>query len=167
MRGLRIAGITAGVFAVGAVGFLMPAFGRQAAPAQPIAFSHRVHAGQNQIACLYCHANARRSSVAGIPSVARCMGCHKITAANKAEVKKLKQYWDQKKPIPWAKVTWMPDFVFFQHWPHIRAKIRCQSCHGSVETMDQMEQAKALTMRFCVACHRERKASIDCATCHR
>jgi hypothetical protein len=167
MRSLWIATAAVALFAVVAVGFYVMVSGRPAAPEQPIAFSHRVHAEENQIACLYCHANARRSSVAGIPSVERCMGCHKITAADKPEVQKLKEYWDRKEPIPWAKVTWMPDFVSFQHWPHIRAEVQCETCHGPVKTMDQVQQVKSLTMGFCVTCHRQRKASIDCATCHR
>ncbi|MFQ5913855.1 MAG: cytochrome c3 family protein [Nitrospinota bacterium] len=167
MMVLRITGATTVLLAVVAMGFFVAASGRQAARQQPITFSHKAHAGQNQIPCLYCHVNARRSSVAGIPSVERCMGCHKITAAGKPEVQKLKGYWDRKEPIPWSKVTWMPDFVFFQHWPHVRAEIECRTCHGPVETMDRMQQVKALTMKFCVRCHRQKKASIDCAICHR
>jgi predicted CXXCH cytochrome family protein len=167
MNVLRIAGITAGLLALAVGGFLMSASGREAAPEQPIPFSHQAHAGESKIPCLYCHVNARRASVAGIPSVERCMGCHKITAANKPGVQKLKEYWDRKEPIPWQKVTWMPDFVFFEHWPHVRAEIQCQTCHGPVETMDRMRQVRDLSMKFCVSCHRQKKASIDCAVCHR
>lgn len=163
----RTVGIIAAPFAVVALVFLMKAPAGQAAAEPSIAFSHRVHAGENKIPCLYCHVNARRAAVAGIPSVERCMGCHKITAANKPEVQKLKGYWDRKEPIPWPKVTWMADFVYFQHWPHVMAEIQCQTCHGAVETMDQLRQAKALNMKFCVNCHRQKQASIDCAVCHR
>ncbi len=136
-------------------------------PDQPVTFSHKLHTGDNKIPCLYCHVNARRSAVAGIPSVQRCMGCHKITAAAKSEVIKLKGYWDRKEPISWTKVTRMPDFVSFEHWPHVRAGLSCQNCHGPVETMEQMYQVKELTMKECVACHRERHASIDCVICHK
>lgn len=166
MRIFRIGGITAALFAVAAAGTPV-AVSAQTSPEPPIAFSHRVHAGDNKIPCLYCHVNARRSSVAGIPSVERCMGCHKITAANTKGVQQLKEYWDRKEPIPWPKVTWMPDFVFFEHWPHVRDGIQCQTCHGPVETMDRMRQARELSMKFCVRCHRQEKASIDCAICHR
>jgi len=148
-------------------GGLSLSLGPPSAPEQPVAFSHRLHAGDNWIACLYCHANARRSTVAGIPSVQRCMGCHKITAADKPEVKKLHAYWERKEPIAWAKVTWMPDFVYFEHWPHVRAGLDCQTCHGPVETMERMQQVTALTMDACVACHRARDVSIDCVVCHR
>lgn len=141
--------------------------GDAAAPAQPIAFSHKIHAGDYRIACEYCHIYARRAAVAGIPSLQRCMGCHKITGADKPEVQKLQQYWNQKKRIAWEQVTRLPDFVYFEHWPHIRSKIACQTCHGPVESMVQVRQVKDLTMSECLACHRQRQASIDCMICHR
>ena len=148
-------------------GFLLAAYGRTDSPQQPIAFSHKIHAGDFKIACEYCHSYARRAAVAGIPSVQRCMGCHKITAADKPEIQKLQNHWNQKQPIQWVKVTSLPDFVFFEHWPHIRAGVKCQTCHGPVETMEETRQVKALTMSECLACHRKEKANIDCVTCHR
>ena len=166
MKALWILGKVALVAVLAGV-FLVGVSGRPKSPKQPMAFSHKIHTGDNQIPCLYCHVNARRSIVAGIPSVQRCVGCHESIPSDKPGIEKLKEYWDRKEAIRWAKVTWMPDFVFFEHWPHIRADLKCQTCHGRVETMDQMEQVNSLTMDFCVACHRERKASIDCATCHR
>lgn len=134
---------------------------------QPVAFSHKIHAGDYKIACEYCHIYARRAAVAGIPSVQRCMGCHKITARANPEVRKLRDYWNRKESIQWQKVTQMPDYVYFEHWPHIRSAIACQTCHGAVETMGQVRQARDLTMSYCVSCHREKQVSIDCATCHR
>lgn len=136
-------------------------------PKQPIAFSHKIHAGEYKIDCEYCHSYARRAAVAGIPTLQRCMGCHKITGADKTEVQKLQNHWNQKQPIQWVKVTSMPDFVFFEHWPHIRADIKCQTCHGPVETMEETQEVKVLTMSECLACHRREKASLDCLICHR
>jgi len=134
---------------------------------QPIAFSHKIHAGDYQMPCLYCHANARRSTVAGIPSVQFCMGCHKLTAADKPEVQKLKRYWDRNEPIPWIKIFYQPDFVHLSHVAHVRVGIACQSCHGPVQTMGRFEEQVLITMDRCVSCHREREASIDCVTCHK
>jgi hypothetical protein len=134
---------------------------------QPIAFSHKIHAGDYKIACEYCHIYARRAAVAGIPSAQRCMGCHKITARANPEVRKLRSYWDRKEPLQWIQTVWMPDFVYFEHSPHIKAKIACQSCHGPVETMERLSNNTNLTMDYCVSCHRQREASIDCAICHR
>jgi len=158
--------LLAGVVFVGIGVFLLSAFTRARVAQQPIGFSHKVHAGDFKVACEYCHSYARRAAVAGIPSVQRCMGCHKITAADKPEVQKLQNHWNQKQPIQWVKVTSMPDFVFFEHWPHVRAGVKCQTCHGPIETMEETVQVNALDMNECLACHRKQKASIDCVTCH-
>jgi len=152
---------------IGIGAFLVNSLSRARVAPQPIGFSHKIHAGDFKIACEYCHSYARRAAVAGIPSVQRCMGCHKITAADKPEVQKLQNHWNQKQPIQWVKVTSMPDFVFFEHWPHVRAGVKCQTCHGPIETMEETVQVNALNMNECLACHRTEKASIDCVTCHR
>lgn len=156
-----------------------------ASPAQPIAFSHKIHAGQYKMDCQYCHSDARRSEYAGIPSVARCMGCHKITAADKAEIKKLAEYFNKREPIPWVRIFKVPEYVYFPHKPHIRAGVTCQTCHGPIETMAVVSaktgqtlsndllnlvglarSSPPLTMGWCIECHRERKATLDCMTCH-
>ena len=150
---------------IGAI--LFAVYGRANAPQQPIAFSHKIHAGDFKIACEYCHPYARRSTVAGVPSVARCMGCHKVTALDKPEVKKLADYWNRKEAIPWVKVFGQPDFVYFSHQAHVSKEIACQICHGPVERMEKVTKAVVLNMERCVTCHMERKASIDCGTCHK
>jgi len=50
-------------------------------PVQPIAFSHRLHAGEMQVSCLYCHSGAETSRHAGIPAASTCMNCHKFVTA--------------------------------------------------------------------------------------
>ncbi|PYN24328.1 MAG: hypothetical protein DMD99_11425 [Candidatus Rokuibacteriota bacterium] len=162
------------------------------APRQPILFSHVVHAGSFQIACQYCHADARRSEYAGLPSVERCMGCHKIIGAqDNPEIAKLHDYARRGQPIPWIRVFKVPEFTVFPHKPHVRVEIACQTCHGPIERMrvvgadtgpklgDDLVRflgfrppARALTMGWCVDCHRERNATrgdhapLDCVTCH-
>jgi len=163
----------------------------EAASNQPIAFSHQIHAGQYKMDCQYCHVDARRSPAAGIPSVARCWGCHKITAADKPEVKKIHEYWNKKEPIPWVRIYKLPGYVYFTHKRHVRADVKCQTCHGQVETMTVVSAstgrnltndlinlagmspaAPPLTMGWCVDCHRSEndkrgtKAPLDCAACH-
>lgn len=140
---------------------------KQPASVQPIAFSHKLHAGDYKIACEYCHSYARRSPVAGVPTVQLCIGCHKITALNKPEVQKLRGYWERKEPIPWIGIHDLPDFVIFTHKRHVLKDIECQACHGPVETMDQVRQVSSLEMGWCVSCHKERKADIDCLSCHK
>jgi hypothetical protein len=136
-------------------------------PSQPIAYSHKLHAGDYRIDCLYCHSGARRSPVAGIPSVEFCMGCHRQVAITKPEIARLRGYWERKQPIRWTRIVKQPDYVFFNHLPHIQKGLRCQECHGPVETMTEMRLDHTLNMDRCVGCHRERKAPIDCYTCHR
>ncbi len=136
-------------------------------PAQPIAFSHKIHAGDYKIDCQFCHHGARRSPVSGIPSVQYCMGCHRTVAALKPEIGRLRAYSEKNAPIRWARIVKEPDFVYFNHSPHIRKGVRCQECHGSVETMVKVRLDHSLNMDACVGCHRQRKVSIDCYTCHR
>jgi hypothetical protein len=150
----------------GGAGALTRLGGARRGPDQPIAFSHRVHAGEFRIPCQYCHAAADRSSVAGIPSVERCMGCHQLTARTRPEVVKLTDYWTRGVPIPWVRVHSLPRFVYFSHKRHVRRDVPCQACHGQVEAMDVLRRVASLEMGWCVACHRERRASLDCLTCH-
>ena len=161
------------------------------ASAQPINFPHNVHVQTYKIDCQYCHADARRSEYAGLPSVTRCMGCHKITAADKPEIKKLAEYAGKGEPVPWVRIFKVPEFTYFPHKPHVRAGVRCQTCHGPVETMTTVggrtgprlvndllnlagmrPAAPPLTMGWCIDCHRDQNATrgtnapLDCVSCH-
>ncbi len=165
MRQVVVLGVVLGTVVIG--GVLITARARERVLEQPIAFSHKTHAAENHIPCLYCHANARRSPVAGIPSVHLCMGCHKITAADEPEVEKLREIWEQQKPIAWAKVFDQPDFVRFSHKRHVVKDITCQTCHGPIETMERVREAVLLNMKRCVDCHLAKQATIDCLVCHK
>ncbi|MBS1575367.1 MAG: c-type cytochrome [Bacteroidetes bacterium] len=159
-------------------------------PAQPIFYSHKVHAGINQINCLYCHGSAWDSKTAGVPSVNICMNCHKaITEYTKgpklfneeqqeingtAEIAKLfkaagfdpskPNAWDpsKAKPLEWIKIHNLPDHVFFSHAQHVRAgKVQCQTCHGEITAMDEVKQFSELSMGWCINCHRETKVDFN------
>ena len=116
---------------------------------QPIAFSHQHHVGELEFDCQLCHAYARRGPVAGIPSVARCVGCHRVVQVERPEIKKILQYWEDAEPIPWVRVHSLPDHVRFTHKRHVRAGVSCQSCHGDVAQMDAAQQVEPLTMGWC------------------
>jgi len=157
-------------------------------PAQPINFSHKVHAGDNQIQCLYCHSSADTSKVAGIPAASTCMNCHTKTLKDSPEIQKIVVALAQDRPIEWVKVNDLPDHVAFNHSRHVSAGVKCQLCHGPVETMDRVEQFDILSMGMCVGCHRTHRevtldengratvtkevtpkrlmASTDCSVCH-
>lgn len=139
-------------------------------PAQPIEFSHKIHAGINKIDCNYCHTSARHSKTSGIPSANVCMNCHKYISEGSVtgteEIAKiykaldydptLQKYGDNPKPIKWIKVHNLPDHVYFNHSQHVSVgKLQCQVCHGPVEEMDVIQQYAPLTMGWCINCHRE------------
>ena len=126
------------------------------APEQPIAFSHKLHAGDNQIPCLYCHFGARTSRHAGIPPLNVCMNCHGILRTQTIEIEKLKEAVQRRQPIAWVKVHNLPDFVYFNHSQHVTGGVSCVSCHGPVDTMARVGQYAPLTMGWCLDCHRQR-----------
>ena len=138
------------------------------APApQPVAFSHKVHAGVNKIGCEMCHAYAEHSPVAGIPSMARCFVCHKFVARENKDVHLVVKTYQEGKVLEWNRVYRLPDHVFFTHERHLAAGLHCQICHGEVQAMDVVRQVSPLTMGWCVDCHRQRGAPTDCLTCHK
>lgn len=143
---------------------------RPYAPEQPIAFSHATHAGKLGIDCQFCHAYADKSPHAGVPPVMRCVGCHRFPLTDttkQKEVDKLLAYWNEQRPIEWIKVHDLPDHAYFSHKRHVKAGIQCQTCHGPVETMVVVEKRAPLTMGWCVSCHRENNAPLECWTCHK
>jgi hypothetical protein len=146
-------------------------------PKQPIFFSHKVHAGVNQIDCQYCHTGAAVSPIANIPAMSTCMGCHKMVSGgdNKMyvdEITKLQGYFERGEQIQWVEVYRLPDYVKFNHKRHVKAGIVCQNCHGPVQEMDTVYQYPSLKMGWCVSCHRQKledpkfPATLDCVVCH-
>ena len=155
-------------------------------PVQPIHYSHKIHAGANQIECKYCHSSARVSKHSGIPSLNVCMNCHKNIAEYNGEedlengytkefytkeIKKLYQAvgWDEEnqaytgdtKPVKWVRIHNLPDFVYFNHAQHVQVGgVECKTCHGPVEEMEVMYQHSSLTMGWCINCHRETNVKV-------
>jgi hypothetical protein len=126
------------------------------APVQPLAFSHKIHAGDSKIPCLYCHFGARQSRHAGIPPVNVCMNCHSMLQKETLDLQKLKEYVQRQQSIEWVKVHNLPDFVYFNHSQHVLSSVTCQECHGPIETMSRVRQEASLTMGWCLDCHRQR-----------
>ena len=150
-------------------------------PIQPIHYSHKIHSGDNQIECQYCHSSAKKSKHSGIPSLNVCMNCHENIADYNGEedlekgytkdfytneIKKLYKAvgWDENsqsytgdvEPVKWVRIHNLPDFVYFNHAQHVTvAGIDCQKCHGPVEEMEILYQHSPLTMGWCINCHRE------------
>lgn len=188
-------------------------------PEQPIAYSHRLHAGELEIPCLYCHFGAEKSRHAGVPPADVCMNCHRFVTAPLVEIRAEEKQAEMEKrpprpivsseiqklyealgldenrqpdpagtrvPIAWTQVHRLPDYVYFDHRPHVHAGVTCQTCHGDVELMEKVYQVETLSMGWCVECHRqetpsrpgvalaipapggapEKHVSTDCAGCH-
>jgi hypothetical protein len=136
-------------------------------PVQPIAFTHKVHLS-NGMACADCHASYDKGPKAGIPSVTLCVTCHQVIAKDKPEIKKVAAYAARGEDIPWQRVYGFSALahVRFNHAPHIRAGVNCQSCHGDMTQQTVALRQVNLTMGYCINCHKLKKASIDCTTCH-
>lgn len=155
-------------------------------PIQPIHYSHRIHAGDNEINCKYCHSASRVSKSAGIPSLNVCMNCHKsigevaeTTATSEyskafydEQIQKLykavgwdaatQSYTGKTEPVKWVRIHNLPDFVYFNHSQHVTvAGIECQTCHGPVETYEIQKQFAPLTMGWCINCHRKTDVKME------
>ncbi len=145
--------------------FLFPS--QNIGPRQPIFFSHRVHAGVKQINCRFCHPYVERSEHAGLPEVEKCFFCHKYVIPMHPQIKKEKEHLDNRVPVPWVRIFFVPDFVKFRHQPHIAfGKVECTRCHGDVASMDRLQNVN-FEMKFCIECHKERNAQLDCYLgCH-
>ncbi len=154
------------VTAVSILMYILPLDFRDRSPVQPLSFSHKLHAGTNGVPCLFCHRQAEKSRLAGIPSVAECRACHLYIAPEAPRIKELMVFWNNREPIPWVRVNSLPDHVYFPHMMHIRARIDCTTCHGEVAAMERISRTASLKMGWCLGCHRQHKASIDCWTCH-
>jgi hypothetical protein len=144
-------------------------FGVRAAPKQPLPFYHVVMVGKG-IPCLYCHADAMKSSSAGIPSVEKCMGCHNYIGTDLPAVQKLSGYWRNQQPIPWVRVYRLPRFVYFTHEVHIAQGLSCERCHGDVAHMKVVTAAEKVNMGWCLNCHEKQPNAEqlkDCVVCHK
>ncbi len=145
-------------------------------PDQPIAFSHKIHAGENGINCVYCHSGAEKGKTAGIPSANVCMNCHKGiksgTNTGTEEIAKIYKaldynpetmtYGNNPKPLQWVRVHNLPDFAYFNHSQHVKVGgQKCQTCHGPVEEMTVAKQFSPLTMGWCIDCHRNTEVKME------
>lgn len=158
------------------------------APDQPIPFSHKRHAGQYEIPCLYCHNQAEKSNHATIPPVSLCMNCHKVVKTESPWIQKLTEYYTKGESIPWVRIHEIPDHAKFPHKRHVKAGVSCQECHGEVQNMEKVYQFAPLNMGWCMDCHRgvttpenavktirarenqevkaPHVAPVNCSTCH-
>ncbi len=126
------------------------------APKQPIAYSHKLHAGEYKINCAYCHTSVYKGKNASIPSANICMNCHGVIKNTSPEIKKLYAAIEKNQPIEWIRVHNLPDHAYFNHAQHTNVGgLACQNCHGEIEKMEVVQQVSPLTMGWCIDCHRK------------
>lgn len=138
-----------------------------ATPEQPIDFPHQTHVQKVGLKCEDCHQFADQGRRATVPSVEKCMSCHQAVMTDSPEIQKLTKYWEEKRPIEWAQIHKVPEFVYFSHKRHVAKGVACETCHGDVGQEMVVEKVRTLQMGFCVACHRQNNAPVDCYTCHK
>lgn len=134
-------------------------------PVQPIPYSHKLHAGEMQFDCRYCHSNVEKSAHAGVPSTQVCMNCHSQVKKDSPKLEALRQSWADGKdggPVHWLRIHKTPDYAYFNHSAHVgvglganRAAIGCESCHGRIDTMEVVGQQQPLSMSWCLDCHND------------
>lgn len=142
-------------------------FGARRTPVQPIAYTHKVHLA-NGMTCTNCHTNVEKGAIAGIPSITLCMTCHQVVATDKPEIKKMAALFARGEDIPWQRVyDYSPTaHVKFIHAPHIRAQVECLTCHGDMRQRTVAVRTVDMNMGFCINCHKLKKVSVECQTCH-
>jgi hypothetical protein len=132
------------------------------APTQPIAFSHKLHAGQYKIDCSYCHTSVYKGRSANIPSANICMNCHNAIKQNSPQIKKIYEAIESERPIEWIRVHNLPDFAYFNHAQHTNVGgVECQNCHGQIQNMEVVQQISPLTMGWCIDCHRKTQVNTE------
>ena len=136
------------------------------APTQPVAFSHKKHAGDGKMACDTCHAPARNGVTVAMPQASKCMLCHASIATDKPDIKRIAEAAQNNQLLQWVRVYRVPSFVNFSHDTHTTAGAQCAECHGPVAEREAITREKDLSMGGCISCHTQKSAPTGCDTCH-
>ncbi|MEW5853021.1 MAG: cytochrome c3 family protein [Myxococcota bacterium] len=124
-------------------------------PAQPVEFSHKLHAGDLGMDCRYCHNTVERAHMAAVPPTATCMNCHAKVRADSPRLQMVRDSYANDTAIPWVRVHNVPDYAYFDHSAHLAAGVGCSTCHGRVDQMPRVTQVQPLSMGWCLDCHRD------------
>lgn len=149
--------------------------------AQPVDFSHKIHADKAGTKCDDCHALQDDGTFAGVPSLDKCESCHAQPMGTSAKEKHfIDTYVTPGRAIPWQTYTRQPENVYFSHAFHIKlAHLDCRQCHGAIGDSDSLAPARVErisgyscsphfeNMDACEDCHRQRGAANSCLACHK
>ncbi len=154
-----VLGLAGAVLPVAAVAFVWYYFSPKFTdagyqPVQPVPYSHKLHAGEMQIDCRYCHASVETSAVANVPPTQACMNCHLLVARQAASLAPIRDSAKSETPMRWVRVHKLGEYAYFNHRVHVTAGVGCASCHGRVDEMEVVRQVEPLSMGWCLDCHR-------------
>ena len=150
-----------GVATAGVTYYMTPKYTRVGyAPVQPVPFSHALHGGQLGLDCRFCHSNVEKSGHSNIPSSQTCMNCHNQVRKDSALLAPVRSSYETGEAVPWVWIHTTPDHVYFNHAAHVNRGVSCVECHGKINEMDVVAQAKPLSMGFCIECHRNPKTRV-------
>ena len=153
--------VLSGLVTAGATYYMTPKYTRVGyAPIQPVPYSHALHAGQLGIDCRYCHSNVEKSGFANLPTAQTCMNCHSQIKTTSPLLAVVRKSYETNQPVPWIQIHQVPDFVYFNHAIHVNRGVSCIECHGEINKMDVVGEAKSLSMGFCLDCHRDPAAHL-------
>jgi len=152
--------LAGGVLPAAAVGFVWYYFSPRFTdvgyqPVQPVPYSHKLHAGEMQIDCRYCHASVERSAVANVPPTQACMNCHLLVARQAESLAPIRDSVKNGVPMRWLRVHKLGEYAYFNHRVHVSSGVGCVSCHGRVDEMEVVRQVEPLSMSWCLDCHRD------------
>ncbi len=150
--------------------------------AQPVNFSHRVHADKAGQKCDDCHSFRADGSFAGVPALDKCSACHAAAMGTTAEEKAfIDRYVTPNREPQWLVYARQPENVYFSHITHVKqAGMKCETCHGNQGTGDGLpayqqdrisgysrEVWQTMKMDNCVDCHRKQGLTQSCLDCHK
>ncbi len=124
-------------------------------PEQPVPFSHKLHAGELELDCRYCHAQVENAAVASVPPTQVCMNCHQLVARDSEKLAVIRDSLSTGQPVEWIRIHNVPDYAYFDHSVHVAAGVGCSSCHGDIRSMEVVSLQEPLSMAWCLECHRE------------
>ena len=124
-------------------------------PAQPVPYSHALHAGELGLDCRYCHNGVESGAAATLPATSICMNCHSSIRTGSGLLKPVRDGFESGLPLAWMRVHDLPDYAYFHHAAHVVRGVGCESCHGRIDRMEVVSQTEGLHMAWCLECHRD------------
>ena len=136
---------------------------------QPLPMSHKRHIAKD-MKCRACHQGVEGEALASFPTLADCMDCHKTPQGQQPGEPEVRAFAARGQELTWVRLNRLPGHVYFSHAAHVSlTSMKCEQCHRDMSTVEQAPSEADVNpdMSACVACHRDKHASLDCLACHK